>query len=79
MHLHGYPYMKKTLAVLLLSAGVLSGCSLFHSSKPWKDAKQENPLEIPPGMDRPNVSNALTIPSVNAQQAPASAASAPAG
>ncbi|MEJ2481007.1 MAG: hypothetical protein P8Y78_12745 [Acidihalobacter sp.] len=61
--------MKKIIVALMLSTTMLSGCGLFHSDKPWKDAKQENPLEIPPDMDRPNVSNALTIPSVNAQQA----------
>jgi uncharacterized lipoprotein len=67
--------MKKTTVALMLCTVMLSGCGLFHSGKPWKDAKQENPLEIPPNMDRPNVSNALTIPTVNAQQSqPAPAA-----
>jgi uncharacterized lipoprotein len=61
--------MKKIIVALVLSTVMLSGCGLFHSDKAWKEAKQENPLEIPPNMDRPNVSDALTIPSVNAQQA----------
>lgn len=65
--------MKKIIVALVLSTLTLSGCGLFHSGKPWKDAKQENPLEIPPNMNRPNVSDALTIPSVNAQQAPPAA------
>lgn len=68
--------MKKIIVALMLSTTMLSGCGLFHSGKPWKDAKQENPLEIPPNMDRPNVSNALTIPTVNAQQSQPAAAGA---
>ncbi|MBB6183733.1 hypothetical protein [Oleiagrimonas soli] len=59
--------MKKILVALVLSTVLLSGCGLFRSSKSWQKAKQENPLEIPPNMDRPNVSEALTIPTVNAQ------------
>lgn len=61
--------MKKIVVIApVLFAVLLSGCGLFHSSKAWEDAKQENPLEIPPQMDRPDVSDALTIPRVNAQQ-----------
>lgn len=61
--------MKKIVVIApALLALVLSGCGLFHSSKPWQQARQENPLEIPPKMDRPDVSDALTIPRVNAQQ-----------
>jgi len=69
--------MKKITVALMLSTVMLSGCGLFHSGKAWKDAKQENPLEIPPDMDRPNVSNALSIPTVNAQQAQPAAAAKP--
>jgi uncharacterized lipoprotein len=72
--------MKKIVAIapVLLVAALLSGCGLFHTSKPWQSAKQENPLEIPPNMDRPDVSDALTIPRVNAQSEEAdSASSAP--
>jgi uncharacterized lipoprotein len=62
--------MKKIIvALVLVSTVMLSGCGLFHSDKAWEKAKQENPLEIPPNMDRPNVSDALTIPSVNADHA----------
>jgi uncharacterized lipoprotein len=60
--------MKKTIVALLLGTLVLSGCGWLHSDKSWNRAKQENPLEIPPNMNRPNVSDALSIPTVNAQQ-----------
>lgn len=68
--------MKKFVVALVLATVALSGCGLFRSSKSWEKAKQENPLEIPPGMDRPSVSEALVIPSVNAPKQAASAASA---
>lgn len=54
--------MKKLLVALILSAFLLSGCGIFRSHHAWKKAKQENPLQIPPNMDRPAISNALTIP-----------------
>ncbi len=57
--------MKKVLIAMLVSTVLLTGCGLFHSNKDWKGAKQENPLEVPPNLDRPDVSDALTIPSVN--------------
>ena len=58
--------MKKIIVAMLLSTLMLSGCGLFHSDKSWKKAQQESPLEIPPQLDRPNVSEALAIPTVNA-------------
>lgn len=54
--------MKKLLTALILSALLLSGCGAFRSHHAWKKAKQENPLQIPPGMDRPATSDALSIP-----------------
>ncbi|HET7269236.1 MAG TPA: hypothetical protein VFJ15_14130 [Oleiagrimonas sp.] len=54
--------MKKLLTALILSTLVLSGCGLFGKNHAWKEAKQENPLQIPPGLDRPSTSAALTIP-----------------
>jgi uncharacterized lipoprotein len=75
--------MNKTVIALTLalSTAALAGCSIFHSDKkPWEQAKQERPLEIPSSMDRPSVSEALVIPTVNAQhqtaQAPANAVNA---
>lgn len=54
--------MKKLLTALILSTLVLSACGAFRSEHAWKKAKQENPLQIPPGMDRPSTAAALTIP-----------------
>jgi len=72
--------MKKLLIALILSMLVLSGCGLFGKNHAWKEAQQENPLQIPPGLDRPSTSAALTIPppsntasATAAQQAPAPA------
>jgi uncharacterized lipoprotein len=65
--------MKKLLIALIMSMLVLSGCGAFRSQHAWKKAKQENPLQIPPNMDRPSASAALTIPPPSG---PASQASA---
>jgi len=57
---------KSSLAVLLpalaLTGLLLSGCGMFRSHKAWDTAKQESPLEIPPGLDTPSASAALVIP-----------------
>jgi uncharacterized lipoprotein len=70
--------MKKLLIAMALSALLLSGCGIFRSHKAWEQAQQENPLEIPPGMDRPSASAALVIPppanDATTAQAPVAAA-----
>lgn len=63
-------------ATLLLCALLLSGCGIFRSHKAWDTAKQETPLEIPPGLDTPNASEALVIPPPGANQATANGATA---
>lgn len=68
--------MKKVLILLAVSTALLTGCGLFHSDKAWERAKQEHPLEIPPNLDRPDVSDALTIPTVNQQPSSETASSA---
>lgn len=73
--------MKKTslavaLPALVLSGLLLSGCGIFRSHKAWDTAKQESPLEIPPGMDRPSASEALVIPPPGANQPTANGATA---
>lgn len=71
--------MKKLLIALALTTLMLSGCGIFRSHKDWDKAKQEHPLEIPPGMDRPSTDAALVIPPpVHVQTETASAAQAPA-
>lgn len=73
--------MKKTslalaLPALLLSGLMLSGCGMFRSHKSWETAKQETPLEIPPGLDTPSASEALVIPPPGANQPTANGATA---
>ncbi|MBD8898017.1 hypothetical protein [Rhodanobacter sp. DHG33] len=57
-----------TLPALALAGLLLSGCSMFRSTKAWETAKQESPLEIPPGMDTPPATAALVIPPSGAGQ-----------
>lgn len=59
--------MKKVLFVMAAAAALLSGCGLFTPRQAWKHAQQKPPLEIPSSLDRPDVSDALTIPRVNDQ------------
>ncbi|KJV37018.1 hypothetical protein [Luteibacter yeojuensis] len=73
--------MKKTsyalvVPALLMSVLVVSGCGAFRSTKQWEKAKQEAPLEIPPGMDTPSTSAALVIPDAGSGAAAAGGASA---
>lgn len=58
---------KPLIAAVGLSVLMLSGCGWFHPHSVYEGAKQRKPLEIPSGLDRPNVSDALTIPNVNAK------------
>lgn len=71
--------MKKTslavaLPALALTGLLLSGCGMFRSTKAWDTAKQESPLEIPPGLDTPTASEALVIPPPGANQPTSSGA-----
>jgi uncharacterized lipoprotein len=65
--------------VLALSALLLSGCGMFRSEKAWETAKQESPLEIPPGLDTPSTSAALVIPEQGANRPTANGATARVG
>jgi hypothetical protein len=73
--------MKKTsyalvVPALLLSVLVVSGCGAFRSTKQWEKAKQEAPLEIPPGLDTPSTSAALVIPDAGSGSGATAGASA---
>lgn len=57
-----------TLPVLAFAGLLLSGCGMFRSTKAWETAKQESPLEIPPGLDTPPASAALVIPPPGSEQ-----------
>ncbi|GAB2569902.1 hypothetical protein ISP15_02855 [Dyella jejuensis] len=63
---------KSSLAVALpalaLTGLLLSGCGMFRSERAWQNAKQESPLEIPPGLDTPSASAALVIPPEGSNQ-----------
>ncbi|GLQ45421.1 hypothetical protein GCM10007862_04720 [Dyella lipolytica] len=63
---------KSSLAVALpalaLSGLLLSGCGMFRSERAWQNAKQQSPLEIPPGLDTPSASAALVIPPPGSNQ-----------
>ncbi|QAU22964.1 hypothetical protein EO087_02305 [Dyella sp. M7H15-1] len=73
--------MKKTsLAVALALTGLLlSGCGMFRSERAWQNAKQETPLEIPPGLDTPSATAALVIPPAGGNQPTANGATARVG
>ncbi|HET6553323.1 MAG TPA: hypothetical protein VFG49_07270 [Dyella sp.] len=76
--------MKKSLLVvalplLALSALLLSGCGMFRSEKAWEKAKQETPLEIPPGLDTPSSNAALVIPEQGANNPTSNGATARTG
>ncbi len=72
--------MKKiaTLTLLLLAASG-AGCSWLHgNSRPqWRGAVQEQPLQVPPDLQRPANAAALTIPDIPAQAAGSAAVVAP--
>ncbi|MBV8158941.1 MAG: hypothetical protein JO278_14875 [Dyella sp.] len=76
--------MKKSplvvaLPILAVSALLLSGCGMFRSQKAWETAKQETPLEIPPGLDTPSSNAALVIPEQGANNPTANGATASVG
>ena len=65
--------MKKSryllAAVLVCAVTWLSGCQTIRAHNPfrhrepdYKSAQQEQPLEVPPGLDQPQTSEALTVP-----------------
>lgn len=79
--MHNAP-MKRTLIPLLLIASVaLAGCQTIKAHNPfrhkepaYKSAQQEQPLEVPPGMDQPPTAEALAIPDAGDGAHPAMAA-----
>jgi uncharacterized lipoprotein len=54
----------RALAISLTAASLLAGCGWFHShrNEEYKKSVEERPLEVPPDLDRPNTTGALTIP-----------------
>lgn len=69
----------QALAIATLASFALAGCGYFdrHFHKEndaYKTSVQEHPLEVPPDLDKPNTTGALTIPDAGAASATASAA-----
>jgi uncharacterized lipoprotein len=69
MIMHNAPMKKIILASLMLAPIALTGCQTLKAHNPfrhkepaYKAAQQEQPLEVPPGMDQPPTAEALTIP-----------------
>ena len=49
--------------IAVLTAAVLSGCSLFHHRADYySKAAEARPLEVPPDLDSPPSANELTVP-----------------
>ncbi|AFC86897.1 hypothetical protein [Frateuria aurantia] len=70
------PVVFVVAPALLISVLLVSGCSIFRSHKAWETAKQESPLEIPPGLDTPATTDALVVPPPGANQPTANGATA---
>jgi len=61
-----------TLAVFMVSA--TTGCSWLKKRVGYEGSKQNNALEIPPGLDAPSTNNALIVPNVEGTTAQGQAA-----
>jgi uncharacterized lipoprotein len=73
----------RALTIALTASSLLAGCGWLnrHAHKQddaYKASVQEHPLEVPPDLDKPNLSGALTIPdAAPTAAAPAGATAAP--
>ena len=86
--MHNAPMKRILIPLFLLASVALAGCQTIKAHNPfrhkepaYKSAQQEQPLEVPPGMDQPPTTEALAIPDAgNGTQtaAPAEAGAPPA-
>ena len=73
----------RALTIALTASCLLAGCGWMHrqahkNDDVYKTSVQEHPLEVPPDLDKPNLSGALTIPdAAPTGSAPAASATAP--
>lgn len=81
MIMHNAPMKRNLIPLILLAAVALAGCQTIKAHNPFRHkapdyqaAQQEKPLEVPPGMDQPPTTEALTIPSAGSGAAPTSTA-----
>jgi uncharacterized lipoprotein len=71
--------------LLLLLLPLMSGCHWFrsatakscHAPQPYQQAKSVPPLKIPPGLDAPDTTNALRLPTLNEPPPPPRKGNAP--
>jgi len=75
---------RNTIALLaaLVSASLLGGCGFMHrhferKNDEYKRAVESRPLEVPPDLDTPSSSGALTVPAVSARASSAPVSTAP--
>lgn len=67
--MHNAPMKRILIPLFLLASVALAGCQTIKAHNPfrhkepaYKSAQQEQPLEVPPGMDQPPTTEALAIP-----------------
>lgn len=82
--MHNAPMKRTVLLGLLLTPFALAGCQTIkahnpfaHTGPDYQSARQEHPLEVPPGMDQPATSEALVIPNAGTPAVSAAAPGAP--
>jgi uncharacterized lipoprotein len=71
------------LLAALVSASLLGGCGFMHrhferKNDDYKRAVESRPLEVPPDLDTPSSSGALTVPAASAQASSSPVSTAPA-
>jgi uncharacterized lipoprotein len=69
----------RIVVALLFVAVMLPGCGLFGRKSDYQQSRESRPLEIPPDLDTPATSTALTIPVGGSGSGAASAAADSAG
>jgi uncharacterized lipoprotein len=72
------------LLATLVSASLLGGCGFMHrhferKNDDYKRAVESRPLEVPPDLDTPSSSGALSVPAVSAHDAGAATSTTPPG
>lgn len=55
-----------TLALMVAMTLACGGCSLFGKKSSYESARESRPLEVPPDLDLPATTGALSIPSTDA-------------
>ena len=84
--MHNAPMKRILIPLLLIASVALAGCQTIKAHNPfrhkepaYKAAQQEQPLEVPPGLDQPPTTEALAIPEAGNGSQSATAASSEGG